>query len=257
MTTIDKTTHRSPNYDARPGGEDIKAIVVHSCEGSPPGNEEQSSIPWLCNPNSGVSAHYYVTRAGKIYELVDPSKRAWHAGVSVLGGDWYCNDYSIGIELEHKDNSAPYPSAQAQALTALCKQLIAAYAIPQANVTTHRKVADDAGRDDRFDPTDWTDEQFYSWVTSLYAPTDPLKARTLPGTPGSPPRSCSAGAYTFYGQRGGLTMCGYPLADEFQASGQNGQPCSVLVCERVVIKSSSGYGVEQALLAEALTQGWL
>ena len=255
--TIDTTSHRSPNFDSRPVNTVIWALILHSCEGSPPGNEEQSSIPWLCNPSSGVSSHYYVTRDGVIYELVSPAKRAWHAGVSMLGGVWYCNNYSIGIELEHKDNSAPYPQAQEDALTWLCRTLIAAYAIPKDGIATHRQVASAAGRTDRSDPTDWTDPDFAAWRENLYAPADPLKARTLPGVPGQPPRFCSAGAYTFYGQRGGLPLCGYPLADEFHATGQNGQPCSILPCERVIIKSSSGYGVEQALISEAKARGWL
>lgn len=255
--TIDSTSWRSPNYSARPAGTDIWALIIHTCEGKPPGDEQQSSLPWLCNSSAEVSCHYYVTREGRIYQLVDDAKQSWHAGVSVLNGVWYCNAYSIGIEIEHRDNAPPYPSIQADALSWLCKKLIAAYAIPKSGIATHRKVASDAGRTDKFDPTDWSDADFAAWVNALYVPSDPLKARTLPGVPGQPARYCSAGAYTFYGQRGGLSMCGYPLADEFATTGQNGQPCSVLACERVVIKSSGGYGVEQALLGEAIAEGWL
>lgn len=255
MPTIDAKTYRSPNFDARPPGTDIWAAVIHSCEGSPPGNEQQSSIPWLCNPSSGVSSHYYVTREGAIYQLVDDAKRAWHAGVSMLSGVWYCNDYSIGIELEHKDNSALYPSIQAEALSWLCRKLIAAYAIPKSGIATHRLVASNAGRTDRSDPTDWDDADFNLWVGSLYVSSDPLKARTLPGVPGSPAIYCSAGAYTFYTQRGGLPYCGYPLRNQFHDS--QTPDWSVLVCERTVIKESPGFGVEHALLGEALARGWI
>lgn len=255
--TIDTTTHPSPNHDARPAGTDIWALIIHTCEGSPCGDEQQSSIPWLKNPDKKVSCHYYVTREGIIYQMVDPSRRAWHAGTSMLNGVWWCNDYSIGIELEHRDNCATYPRAQADALAQLCTQLIAAYAIPEVGIDTHRKVATNAGRTDRSDPTDWSDSDFYAWRKLLYTPADPLKARTLPGVPGQPPVFCSAGAATFYAQRGGLPLCGYPLRDEYPTTGSNGQACTVLACERVVIKSSSGYGVEQALLAEAKVRGWL
>lgn len=255
--TIDAKTYRSPNYDNRPAGTDIHAIIMHTCEGSPPGNEQQSSIPWLCNPSSEVSAHYYVTRESVIYQLVDESKRAWHAGVSLLNGVWYCNDYSIGIELEHKRGAPPYPRAQYDALTWLCKRLIASYAVPRSDIATHRLVASNAGRTDRSDPTDWTDTQFNTWADTLYAPSDPLKARTLNGPPNTPAIWCSVGAYTFYNGRGGLPFCGYPLRDEFLSTSTNGAPCSVLRCERVVIKASGGYGIEQALLDEAIRLGWI
>lgn len=251
--TIDTTTHRSPNYDDRPVGTDIWALIVHSCEGSPAGDEQQSSIPWLCSPSSGVSAHYYVTRAGVIYQLVDGSRRAWHAGVSVLNGVWYCNNYSIGIELEHRMGAAPYPAVQMDALSWLCRALIAAYAIPRSGVATHRQVAKSAGRTDRTDPTDWTDAQFATWADSLYV-VDRLRARTLPGVPGTPAVFCSAAAAAFYTARGGLAHCGYPLADEFHDASLD---CDVLRCERVIIKESARFGVEQALLSEARTEGWL
>ena len=74
--TIDSTTWRSPNFNNRPANTDIWAIVDHSCEGNPAGNEQQSSLPWLCNPAKRVSCHYYVTREGVIYQLVDDDKRA-------------------------------------------------------------------------------------------------------------------------------------------------------------------------------------
>jgi hypothetical protein len=165
--SIDAKTYRSPNYSARPSGTDIWAIIVHSCEGNPCGNEQNSSIPWLCNPASGVSCHYYVTREGAIYQLVDDSKQAWHAGESTLNGVKYCNGYSIGIELEHRDNCAMYPQIQIDALTWLCQQLIARHAIPRSGIATHRQVATPAGR--KSDPTDIDDATFSFWASSLYA----------------------------------------------------------------------------------------
>lgn len=255
--TIDTHTWRSPNYDKRPAGTDIWALILHSCEGNPPGNEEQSSLPWLCNPATQVSSHYYVTRGGTIYQLVDDASRAWHAGVSMLNGVWYANDYSIGIELEHKRGAPPYPQVQIDALTWLAQRLIAAYAIPQHGIATHRQVAQNAGRNDRSDPTDISDEQFAIWVAGLYATGDPLRARTLPGAPGHDAVYCSAGAHTFYVDRGGLAFCGYPLRDEYQTSDSRGNPCAILACERIIVKESNGYGTEQALLSEAKQLGWI
>lgn len=253
--SIDSTTHRSPNYDARPAHTSIWSIIWHTCEGKPPGDEQQSSIPWLCNPTSGVSCHYYITREGKIYQLVDDAKRAWHAGKSVLNGVWYCNDYSIGVETEHVDNGPPMPRTQLDAITWLARTLIARYAIPKSGVSTHRAVAYPFGR--KSDPTDVSDAQFYDWVDDLYA-VDELRARTLAGVPGTGDRYCSIPVYDFYNARGGLTYCGYPLADEYEAIyGSTNASCSVLPCERVTLKRSDEYGVEQALQREALEEGWV
>lgn len=86
-------------------------------------------------------------------------------------------------------------------------------------------------------------------------PTDPLRARKLVGPPPAhAPVWCSVEAANFYVLRGGLTHCGYPLRDEFR---DPSLACTVLVCERVVIKTSEAFGVEQALIQEAVREGWL
>jgi hypothetical protein len=85
-------------------------------------------------------------------------------------------------------------------------------------------------------------------------PTDRLRERTIPGPPGMAAIYCSARAADFYAARGGLTHCGYPLRDEFHDASLN---CDVLRCERVIIKESTQFGVEQALLSEARNEGWL
>lgn len=157
---IDTTTYQSPNHDARPGG--ITAIVLHSCEGAPPGDEQRSSLPWLCAPHSGVSCHYYVTREGGVFQLVPDARRAWHAGVSALAGEPDVNDYSLGIELEHRARSAPYPPAQLDALADLIRLLCATYAIPAARVVSHRAIALPAGR--KGDPSDWPEAALRVWV---------------------------------------------------------------------------------------------
>jgi hypothetical protein len=156
--------YASPNHNART--EAISAIVVHSCEGSPAGNEEQSSIPWLCNPASEVSCHYYVTRAGRIYQLVGEERRAWHAGICSIADD--TNSVSIGIELEHRRGSAPYPVEQIGALTWLCEDIRKRYPIPLDRVVRHGTVALPRGR--RTDPTDWSEPAFRAWVATLEPP---------------------------------------------------------------------------------------
>lgn len=166
MPSIDSVTWRSPNYGPR--SQPISAIVVHSCEGKPAGDEQQSSLPWLCDPASGVSCHYYITRAGVIYCLVDDQYRAWHAGAGTIGSDTDPNGVSLGIELEHRDNAAPYPQAQLVALGWLCQSKMVLYGIPTSRVVSHRATATPPGRKD--DPTDWPEVDFRLWANSLTTP---------------------------------------------------------------------------------------
>jgi VCBS repeat-containing protein len=76
----------SPNYNNRPAGQTIDAVVIHTTEGSYSG-----AISWMQNPNSQVSAHYCISPSGEISQLVQLSDRAWHAT--------YYNSRSIGIEM--------------------------------------------------------------------------------------------------------------------------------------------------------------
>lgn len=86
--------HPSPNCSQRPIGSKIELCVIHYTEG-----DFESSLAWLINPASKASAHYLISRTGKIYELVNEGWKAWHAGVSSWNGKSGVNDFSIGIEL--------------------------------------------------------------------------------------------------------------------------------------------------------------
>ncbi len=169
MPTIDQTTWVSPNHDERPDG--VSAIVIHSTGGS-----ARSGLRWLTNPASGVSAHYVIDRDGRIFQLVDDERRAWHAGDSTLAGVGDVNDYSLGVELAHADGE-DYPPAQIAALTDLCRAKMAAYAIPVDRVVSHRVVALPSGR--KVDPADWSEPAFRAWV-------DRLDDTPLPPAPDDP-----------------------------------------------------------------------
>ncbi|MBM17835.1 MAG: hypothetical protein CL947_02050 [Epsilonproteobacteria bacterium] len=57
------------------------------------------SMKTLSNFFRPVSAHYLIAADGTISQLVDESKRAWHAGKSSWQGNKQMNNYSIGIEI--------------------------------------------------------------------------------------------------------------------------------------------------------------
>ncbi len=89
-----------------------------------------------------VSAHYIIDEKGKIFQLVNENKRAWHAGVSFWQGKYNLNHNSIGIELCSKTlGQTPYPLRQIKALIRLVKRLKRKYHIKKENILGHSDVA--------------------------------------------------------------------------------------------------------------------
>jgi hypothetical protein len=162
--SIDTTSYPSNNFSARPGGIAPDMIVLHDGEGN-----KDSDLARLRNDRvimeQRVSAHYYVDRAANVYQMIDPAREAWHAGVSFWDGRHNLNPYSIGIETEHRAGQ-DWPEAQQRQIGALCSYLISRYHIPQKYVVCHRWVA--PGR--KSDPTDWPDAPLKAFIASLYAP---------------------------------------------------------------------------------------
>lgn len=156
--TIDRTTYRSRNYDDRPTGTVIDAVVMHTGEGT-----KASDLGELTSPSTRKSAHYYVDRAGHVYELVDPMYRAWHAGVSAYAGRTSWNNFAVGIESEHKKGQ-DWPVVQKTAYANLVEHLIAHYPIKQPFVVAHRWIA--PGRKE--DPTDWPDRELIPWIDARF-----------------------------------------------------------------------------------------
>jgi N-acetyl-anhydromuramyl-L-alanine amidase AmpD len=80
-----------------------------------------------------VSAHYVIPKNGVVQEFVDPSYRAYHAGVGKLNYESkmnngvsqdknYMNSFSIGIENVNSGNE-PYTKEQKEANILLCEKL--------------------------------------------------------------------------------------------------------------------------------------
>jgi AmpD protein len=91
-----------------------------------------------------VSAHFLIKRTGEITQFVPITETAWHAGVSCWEQHPYCNDYSLGIELEGCDWHAFTPF-QYSSLRKLLIQLKTLF--PKAQVTTHKAIAPDRKSD--------------------------------------------------------------------------------------------------------------
>jgi N-acetyl-anhydromuramoyl-L-alanine amidase len=142
---------RSPNFGPRPPGATIDLVVIHSIS-LPPGHyggdEVQrlftNRLDWQAHPyfksieGLAVSAHFYITRGGELWQFVSCDERAWHAGASHYRGRGECNDDSIGIELEGLEGG-PFEAAQYEALSGLCAAIAQRY--PIEHIAGHEHVA--------------------------------------------------------------------------------------------------------------------
>lgn len=112
-----------------------------------------------------VSVHYYITKIGEMYQLVQDKDIAWHAGVSFWQGEEDCNRFSIGIELENLNNGRDtYPQAQVDAALWLVRNKVQHYKVPRSRLVRHAQVALPPGRksDPRGFPWDTFVQQVYA-----------------------------------------------------------------------------------------------
>src|SRR6478672_9709441 len=122
----------SPNFDERRPN----FVIIHHTSS----NSADRALQFLSEAASAVSAHYLISRDGRIYHLVDERRRAWHAGESYWGGQRDLNSASIGIELDN-NGYEPFAEAQIAALIALLDDLKTYYKIPPQNFLGHGDVA--------------------------------------------------------------------------------------------------------------------
>lgn len=135
----------SPNHGERRGPVDM--LLLHYTDMV----RAEDAVALLCDPAAQVSAHYVVGEDGRVWHLVDESRRAWHAGVAWWAGETDINSRSVGIEISnpgHSHGYRPFPEAQMLAVMALCRDIVARHRIPAHRVLGHSDVA--SGR--KFDP---------------------------------------------------------------------------------------------------------
>lgn len=150
----------SPNFDDRPAGVRVNALVIH-CISLPPGRYGGGEIErFFCNRldhhahpyfeqirGVRVSAHFLIARGGGLVQFVSTLHRAWHAGRSSLDGVPEVNDFSIGVELEGVDNDG-FTDAQYATLAPLTAALMDAYPeIDGSRLVGHCDVAPDRKTD--------------------------------------------------------------------------------------------------------------
>jgi len=129
--------HASPNFNNR-NGQRIDTLVIHYTGMK----SAQEALDRLSDSkfHTPVSAHYLIDEKGKIYQLVEDNKRAWHAGNSWWNGQTDVNSRSIGIEL-YNSGKEPFTNAQMASLKKLSLSLIQKYGIRAYNVVGHSDIA--------------------------------------------------------------------------------------------------------------------
>lgn len=118
----------------------VEFLVLHYTAAN-----NQASLKILSEMN--VSSHYLITDhpQPQVYELVDESRRAWHAGVSQWFDRTDLNSASIGVEIVNPGKQdgqwAPYPPTQISTLITLVGDIVARHQIKPHNIIGHSDIA--------------------------------------------------------------------------------------------------------------------
>lgn len=132
--------HPSPNFNERPEHIVPNVLVLHYTGMK----TAEDALNRMCDPQAEVSAHYMINENGDIYQLVDESMRAWHAGISCWRGRASVNDVSIGIEIVnpgHEHGYREFPDAQMQAVIELAGDIKQRHDIENRNIVGHSDIA--------------------------------------------------------------------------------------------------------------------
>jgi N-acetylmuramoyl-L-alanine amidase len=130
----------SPNHGERKDGRRPDLILLHYTGMQDP----NAALSLLTSSGSKVSAHYFVFEDGRVVQMVEENRRAWHAGVSYWAGETDINSCSIGIEIANPGHDYGYPdfpARQIAAVTALCRGILTRYTIPAERILAHSDVA--------------------------------------------------------------------------------------------------------------------
>ncbi len=123
----------SPNFHTNRADAKITHIVIHAMQGY-----EDGSIATFQKPH-GDSAHYLISRVGRIVQMVEDKDRAFHA--------CNANPFTLGIEHEDmilgqpgkncKNNPSWFTSVQLDTSARLCAYLMHKFNVPMANIWGH------------------------------------------------------------------------------------------------------------------------
>ena len=172
-TKLPHQVKRSPNINDRRAS--VSILILHYTGMS----DAKRACDWLCDRASEVSCHYLVDELGTIVQMVDETKRAWHAGVSSWHGMEDINSHSIGIEIQNPGHTLGYPDfpeQQMEHVAALCQDIITRKQIKPRNILAHSDVA--PGR--KIDPGEKFDWHFlHRKHIGHYVTPEPISSGTF------------------------------------------------------------------------------
>lgn len=154
-------------FEGQAPGRRIDMIVMHATAGT-----RQGDLYTLSGRDRRhlVSTHYYVTKLGEIFQLVQDKDVAWHAGISYWQGESNLNRVSLGVEMENRNNGDDkYPQSQLDAVLWLVRTKVRQYNIPRSRLVRHADVA----------PGRKTDPRGFPWES--------FKANVYTDMPDEPP----------------------------------------------------------------------
>lgn len=140
---LGKKRWQSPNYNERQplGGRNFPDMIILHYTGM---KTAEAALERLCDAQAEVSAHYVVEENGRIHQLVEDNKRAWHAGKSYWEGLSDINSASIGIEIVNPGHEFGYKHflpKQINALEGLLKRIVQRHNIRADRILAHSDIA--------------------------------------------------------------------------------------------------------------------
>ena len=131
----------SPNFNSLKRNKKLIKYLIFHYTGM---KSEKDAIKKLTDYNSNVSCHYYITKLGRVIQMVPDLYIAWHAGKSKWKKDISLNKNSIGIEVSnpgHGNGYIKFSNRQIRSLVKLTKILIKKYKIRKVNILGHSDIA--------------------------------------------------------------------------------------------------------------------
>ena len=156
--------HRSTRNHHKPS-----LVVIHGDAGK----SDRGTVAWITNPSSKVSYHYLIGRDGQVYQFVQESESAWHAGRSRWNGEEIngsVNSISVGVAFAN-DGQEPFRHEQYKEGAKLVAEICERWAIPLHRIRGHYEVSP-GRKTDPWAHFNW--RTFYQWFAFHAAGRDDM-----------------------------------------------------------------------------------
>ena len=111
--------YKSPNFDKRKKASSLNYIIIHYTAIK----SYKEALGYLCEKKNKASSHFFISKSGEIFYLVDIMNRAWHAGRSYWKGIVDINSESIGIEMDNSGHHHDFENYTPEQLNSLIRLL--------------------------------------------------------------------------------------------------------------------------------------